>query len=71
MGAFIGGLKPELASEVRVYKPKMYIEAVDIARLHNDHLEAVKEGRSTTESADSSWKKQPWMEAGLTLGMTN
>ncbi|KAL8525383.1 hypothetical protein ACS0TY_014854 [Phlomoides rotata] len=37
-------MKPELASEVRVYMPKMYLEAIDIARLRGDHLSALRRG---------------------------
>lgn len=38
MGAFIGGLRAELASEVRINRPKTYSEAIEIARLRDDHL---------------------------------
>lgn len=30
VGAFVGGLKPELATEVRVFRPKNYTEAIEI-----------------------------------------
>lgn len=42
VGAFIGGLKIELAAEVGVHRPKSYADAVDIARLREDHLQAAK-----------------------------
>lgn len=38
MGAFMGGLKPELSLEVRVHRPKNYVEAIELARLHDDYL---------------------------------
>lgn len=42
VGAFIGGLKNDLAAEVRVFRPKTYAAAVDIARLRDDHLQAMR-----------------------------
>lgn len=45
VGAFMGGLRPELAAEVRVY-PRTYREAIDIARLWED-LGRGKEGQPT------------------------
>ncbi|KAL8516292.1 hypothetical protein ACS0TY_014810 [Phlomoides rotata] len=42
-------MQPELASEVRVYMPKTYLEAVEIARLRDDHLDAIKKGKKLTE----------------------
>lgn len=42
VGAFMGGLKPELAAEVRVYKPRTYTEAIEFARLRDDHSTAIK-----------------------------
>lgn len=38
----MGGLRPELAAEARVHRPKSYTEAIDIARLQEDHLSAAK-----------------------------
>lgn len=40
--AFIGGLKSELTSEVRVYRPKTYLDAIEVARMRDDHLSALK-----------------------------
>lgn len=44
VGAFIGGLKPELAAEVRVYRPHTYADAMEMARLRDDHLQATRKG---------------------------
>lgn len=45
MGAFVGGLKSELTTEVRVYRPKTYLEAAEIAHLRDNHLLASKKGK--------------------------
>lgn len=37
--AFICGLKAKLAAEVRVYRPKTYLETAEIIRLRDDHLQ--------------------------------
>lgn len=37
VGAFMGGLQPELAAEVRVSRPKTYTEAIEVARIREDH----------------------------------
>lgn len=44
VGAFIGGLKPELAAEARVHRSKIYLEMNEIALLRDDHLTAVNKG---------------------------
>ncbi|KAL8497423.1 hypothetical protein ACS0TY_020931 [Phlomoides rotata] len=49
VGTFIGGLKADIASEVRVHGPRTYAKAVDIARIYNDHLRTVKTGRNMME----------------------
>lgn len=38
IGAFVGGLKTELASEVCVFRPRTYSEVVELARIRDDHL---------------------------------
>lgn len=38
----MGGLKAELAAEVRVYRPKTYTKAIEIARIRDDHLMAAR-----------------------------
>lgn len=42
VGVFIGGLKSELALEDRVYRPKNYVDAIEITRLRDNHLSAMK-----------------------------
>lgn len=42
VGAFMGGLRPEIAAEVRVHRPRTYTQAIDLARLQEDHLNAAK-----------------------------
>lgn len=44
VGAFIGGLKSELAAKVRVYHPKTYLEMAEVECLRDDHLAAVNKG---------------------------
>ncbi|KAL8515616.1 hypothetical protein ACS0TY_014345 [Phlomoides rotata] len=48
VGEFISGLKAEIASEVRVHRPKTYAKVINIVRIHNDHLRAAKKGRNLT-----------------------
>lgn len=38
----MGGLKSELAAEVRVHRPKLYMKAIEIARVRDDHLNQVR-----------------------------
>lgn len=38
VGLFVGGLKSELAVEVRVHRTQTYHEAIEVARLRDDHL---------------------------------
>lgn len=45
VGAFIGGLKAEIAAEVRVHQPRTYAEKIDYARLHEDHLNSKRVSR--------------------------
>ncbi|CAA0828937.1 Unknown protein, partial [Striga hermonthica] len=45
VGTFVGGLKAELAAEVRLDRPGSMRAAMDLARLHEDHLVAVRKAR--------------------------
>ncbi|CAA0824885.1 Unknown protein, partial [Striga hermonthica] len=45
VGAFVGGLKAELAAEVRLDRPRSTRAAMEAARLHEDHLAAVRRAR--------------------------
>ena len=36
MGAFIGGLKPEIADGIRMFKPKSLKEAISLARMRDE-----------------------------------
>lgn len=38
----MGGLKAELALEVRVHRPKSYCEVIELARIHDDQLASRK-----------------------------
>lgn len=38
----MGGLRADLAVEVHVYRPQAYAEAIDLARLREDHLNATR-----------------------------
>ncbi|CAA0819701.1 Unknown protein, partial [Striga hermonthica] len=45
VGAFIGGLKFDLAAEVRLERPSTMREAIEIARRRDDHLSATQKAR--------------------------
>lgn len=47
VGAFMGGLKPDLAAEVRVHRPRTYTEAIEIARVRDDYLSLTKRSGKT------------------------
>lgn len=64
LGAFIGGLKSELASEVRVYRPKTYSEAVELARLRDDYL------TNTHRSSRFESKKGSYMTGEGKIGIS-
>lgn len=45
VGAFMGGLKPDLAAEVRVHRPRRYSDAIELARVSDDHLSTKRSNR--------------------------
>ncbi|CAA0830167.1 Unknown protein, partial [Striga hermonthica] len=45
VGAFVGGLKVELVAEVRMDRPRSMRASMESARLHEDHLAAVRKAR--------------------------
>ncbi|CAA0830099.1 Unknown protein, partial [Striga hermonthica] len=45
VGTFVGGLKAELAAEVRLDRPGSMRAAIESARLHEDHLMAVRKAK--------------------------
>lgn len=57
VGAFIGGLKADLAAEVRVYRPKTYVEAIELARIHDDHLVSRKNARVESRKQSSPFQE--------------
>ncbi|CAA0835312.1 Unknown protein, partial [Striga hermonthica] len=46
VGAFIGGLKFDLAAEVRLERPESMHAAMEVARRRDDHLTATRRGRT-------------------------
>ncbi|CAA0816383.1 Unknown protein, partial [Striga hermonthica] len=52
VGAFVGGLKAELAAEVRLDRPRSTRAAMEAARLHKDHLTAVRKARPSDGRTD-------------------
>lgn len=48
VGAFIKGLKVNLATEVRVYQPKIYRDDVEMARLRRQLSSSIEEGKGNT-----------------------
>ncbi|CAA0834125.1 Unknown protein, partial [Striga hermonthica] len=52
VGAFVGGLKAELAAEVQLDRPKSTRSAMEAARLHEDHLAAVRKARPSEGRTD-------------------
>ncbi|CAA0829951.1 Unknown protein, partial [Striga hermonthica] len=52
VGAFVGGLKAELAVEVRLDRPRSTRAAMEAARLHEDHLVAVRRARPSEGRTD-------------------
>ena len=38
MGTFIGGLKPDIAEGIRMFKPKSLKEAISLARMRDEQL---------------------------------
>lgn len=59
VGAFIGGLKVELAAEIRVYRLKSYSEAIELVRIRDHHLANLRRStryeprRSSASTSDS------------------
>ncbi|CAA0819571.1 Unknown protein, partial [Striga hermonthica] len=47
VGTFVGGLKAELAAEVRLDRPGSMRAAIESARLHEDHLVAIRKARAS------------------------
>ncbi|KAJ8637799.1 hypothetical protein MRB53_012066 [Persea americana] len=50
LGTFIGGLKPELAKEIKVAKPRTVRKAIELARLEDEHMTDVRRG----------WRPDQW-----------
>ncbi|CAA0811792.1 Unknown protein, partial [Striga hermonthica] len=72
--AFVGGLKAELGAEVRLDRPRSTRAAMEVARLHDDHLVAVRrarpsEGRTDVRRANVVVDDTPpWVEVKPTVG---
>ncbi|CAA0810229.1 Unknown protein, partial [Striga hermonthica] len=53
VGAFVGGLKFDLATEVRLERPDTMHDAMEVARRREDHLVATRRGRADMRFADT------------------
>ncbi|CAA0830138.1 Unknown protein, partial [Striga hermonthica] len=53
VGAFVGGLKFDLAAEVRLEKPDTMHDAMEVARRQEDHLVATRRGRADARFTDT------------------
>ncbi|CAA0843031.1 Unknown protein, partial [Striga hermonthica] len=53
VGTFVGGLKAELAAEVRLDRPGSMRAAVESARLHEEHLVAVRKAKPSDVRAET------------------
>ncbi|CAA0811244.1 Unknown protein, partial [Striga hermonthica] len=53
VSAFIGGLKFDLAAEVRLERPDTMHDAMEVARRREDHLVATRRGRADTRIPDT------------------
>ncbi|CAA0808261.1 Unknown protein, partial [Striga hermonthica] len=53
VGAFIGGLKFDLAAEVWLERPDTMHDAMEVARRREDHLVAMRRGRADVRFADT------------------
>ena len=68
VGTFMGGLEPEIAEGIRMFKPKTLKEAISLARMMDDHLSRQKKTvpmSSTTSSiinSSSTMKRLSWEE---------
>ena len=68
VGTFMGGLEPEIAEGIRMFKPKTLKEAISLARMKDDHLIRQKKTipmSSTTSSiikSSSTMKQLSWEE---------
>ncbi|CAA0812557.1 Unknown protein, partial [Striga hermonthica] len=52
VGAFVGGLKFDLAAEVRLIRPDTIHDAIEVARRREDHLVATRRGRADGRFTD-------------------
>ncbi|CAA0810995.1 Unknown protein, partial [Striga hermonthica] len=53
VGAFVGGLKFDLAAEVELERPNTMHDAMEVARRREDHLAATRRGRADVRFADT------------------
>ncbi|CAA0829053.1 Unknown protein, partial [Striga hermonthica] len=53
VGAFIGGLKFDMAAEVWLERPDTMHDAMEVARRREDHLVATRRGRADTRNPDT------------------
>ena len=68
VGTFMGGLEPEIAEGIRMFKPKTLKEAIKLVRMKDDHLirqQKIVPMSSTTSSIIKSsltMKRLSWEE---------
>lgn len=71
VGAFMGGLKEEIASEIRMFKPKILSEAIELARIKDESLNRRRQGKKGFQQSNSMTKSLPKLSPPSTLGTTN
>ena len=62
LGTFMGGLDPEIAKGIRLFKPKTLKEAISLARMKDDHLIRQKKIASISNTTSSIMKPSPTMK---------
>ena len=69
--AFMGGLKEEIASEIRMFKPKILSEAIELARIKDESLNRRRQGKKGFQQSNSMTKSLQKSSSRSTLGTTN
>ena len=62
VGTFMGGLEPEIAEGIRMFKPKTLKEAISLARMKGDHLIQQKKSVPMSSTTSSIIKSSPIMK---------
>ena len=62
VGTFMGGLEPEIAEGIRMFKPKTLKEAISLVRMKDDHLIRQKKTVPMSSTTSSIIKSSPTMK---------